>query len=409
MKDILKNPLIHAPDILDELDSELRKQGFAGATNIPRIVYLAATTRMFAEPVSLVVMGPSGSGKTHSIESGLQFIPPDAIESIAGMSEKALPYLSGLSLKNRVLYLGEAAGMADGNGRAFLRQLMTEGKLDYLTVQKTSTGMKGEKLPTVEGPISFMMATTANHIHHEDQSRMLTLNLDENPDRIREALRNKAIGRSKAEVKLDLEPWYELHNYIADKKMNIIIPYAEEIVDYIDVESLKIQRDFPKLLSTIKACALVHFSHREQDGDGNILANEQDYKTAYELLNEPISHGLEKSVRLGVVEVVEAVQHMAKTGMTADGVSQSQLAEHMKKDRSVVGRNIHAAVNQGYLTNENPGQGREAKVKLGSRKLPTGNALPSPEELFKKNENFSVQINSEAKSIKEYSFSELPW
>src|SRR5690606_30715408 len=129
----------------------LRSQGFAGSTNIPKIVFLAATTRLFSDPVSLAVFGPSGVGKSYAVQAGLQFIPASEIESISGMSEKALPYLgSEMALKNRVLFLGEAAGMADGNGRAFLRQLLTEGKIEYLTVQKTNAGLKGEKLPVVE-------------------------------------------------------------------------------------------------------------------------------------------------------------------------------------------------------------------------------------------------------------------
>ncbi|RUU14379.1 hypothetical protein EOD23_01120 [Mesorhizobium sp. USDA-HM6] len=378
-----KERLLNSTNILDELENDLRKQGFAGSVDIPKIVYLTATTRMFSEPVSLVVMGPSGSGKTYSIESGLQFIPPQAIESIAGMSEKALPYLNGISLKNRVLYMGEASGMADGNGRAFLRQLMTENKLDYLTVQKTAQGMKGEKLPTVEGPISFMMATTANHIHHEDQSRMLTLNMDEDPDKIRQALRNKAMGKSKGEIQLDLRPWHELHNYIFENNIKVYIPYAEKIADLIPVETFKVQRDFPKFLSLIKACSLVHHNKREEDNEGNIIANKEDYRVVYDLLNRPLAEGLDKSVKSGVKSVVEAVREIYQNGYSLEGISQSKLAEQMHMDRSTVGRNLHAAIAQGYLVNNNPGQGREARVSLGDRNLPNGTVLPHPDELFR--------------------------
>lgn len=369
-------------DILDVLEDNLRKQGFAGKTDIPKIVFLSATTRIFQDPVSLVVMGASGSGKTYAIESGLQFIPPESIENISGMSEKALPYLSDISLKHRVLYLGEAAGMASGDGRAFLRQLMSEGKLDYLTVQKTANGMKGEKLPTVEGPISFMMATTANHIHHEDQSRMLTLNVEENPDKIRQALKNQALGLSKVKVPIDLTPWHKLHNYISDQKMEVSIPYAERIADLIPTNNVKVQRDFPKILALIKACALVHFDKRDGDGNKLVISERYDYETVYNLLNNPLSEGLEHSVKDGIRGVVLAVQEVGTNRDTIDGISHSRLAEYMNTDRSVVGRNIHAAISQGYLIDNNPGQGREAKVTLGDRKMSNGKALPSPDEIF---------------------------
>jgi len=283
-------------------------------------------------------------------------------------------------------------------------------KVPWQVIQKTANGMKGEKLPTVEGPISFMMATTANNIHHEDQSRMLTLNLDENPQRIKEALRNKALGLSKTEVTLNLEPWHELHDFIANKKMEVVIPYAERIVDLLEIGSLKIQRDFPKFLSTIKACALVHFNHREQDKNGRILANENDYRIAYDLLNEPISQGLEASVKPGIREVVEAVTDLSKMGVSVDGISHSKLAEHMVRDRSVVGRNIHAAVSQGYLRNESPGQGREAKVMLGDRKLSNGSALPSPELVFKKDNAVRSAVEQIEQPHRNYfSHESLPW
>ncbi|WP_147448161.1 hypothetical protein [Mesorhizobium sp. YM1C-6-2] len=366
---------------MDELDESIKKQGYSGSTDIPKIVYLAAISRVFDDPVSLVVMGPSGSGKTYSIESGLQFITPSAIESIAGMSEKALPYLN-IPLKHRVLFLGEASGMADGQGRTFLRQLMTEGKIDYLTVQKSQNGMDGAKLPTTEGPVCFMMATTANRIHHEDQSRMLVLNMVEDPARVREALRNQARGLTKSTVKLDLTPWHDLCDYIADNKMTVRIPYAERIADLLPTTGYKIQRDFPKVLALVRACALVHYNQRQTEGESGILADRSDYETVYALINKPLSEGIEATVKQPVRTVVEKVAELQAVGHSGDGISHSKLAEVLGIDRSTVGRNINAGISAGYLENRNPGQGKEAKVVLGERKLENGSVLPSPDEVF---------------------------
>lgn len=381
MKKIFENPILRSGNVLQELEIALRKQGYAGSTDIPKLVYLAAISRVFDDPVSSVVMGPSGSGKTYSIESGLQFITPKAIENVSGMSEKALPY-SNISFKNRILYLGEASGMAEGEGRTFLRQLLTEGKITYLTVQKTSNGMDGAKLTPTEGPVCFMMATTANRIHHEDQSRMLVLNMVEDPGRVREALRNQAKGLTKSTVKLDLIHWHELCDYVADNKIEVRVPYAERIADLLPVTGYKIQRDFPKVLALIRACALVHFNQRETDGEDTILANRSDYETVYALINKPLSEGLEATVKEPVRLVVETVQRLQAEGYSGEGISVSKLADILGIDRSTVGRNIHAAITAGHLENRNPGQGREAKVVLGDRPLKSDNVLPSAEEVF---------------------------
>lgn len=371
--------------VLNEIENALREQGFAGSTDIPKIVYLAATTRLFNKPVSLAVFGPSGVGKSYAVESGLQFIPPAEIESLSGMSEKALVYLGAeKSLKHRVLFLGEAAGMAEGNGRAFLRQLLTEGKIEYLTVQKTSNGLVGEKLPTVEGPICFMMTTTASHIHHEDQSRMIILNLDYDRDTIRQSLLNSALGKTKSRSEIDLGPWHDLQREIAGGQKDVEIPYAAALAELMPVENIKVQRDFPKVLSMIQACALVHKNSRDRNGGGEIVARKEDYRIIFDLLSVPLSQGLEANVTPGVRAAVEGVSEIFKNdnrGMY-EGISQSKLADYLKADRSSVLRNVHAAIKHGYLVNLSPGKGREAKLVLGERKLSSSEALPHPDILF---------------------------
>lgn len=370
---------------INYLEEELRKQGFAGKTDIPKIIYLAATTRLFKNPVSCAVFGPSGVGKSYSVESGLQFIPPAEIEPLSGMSEKALPYLgSEMSLKHRVLFLGEAAGMADGNGRAFLRQLLTEGKIDYLTVQKTGKGLSGEKLPTVEGPVCFIMTTTANRIHHEDQSRMLILNIDYDRENLRQALLNSALGKTKSRVEIDLAPWHELQEKIASGPKEVVIPYAESLAQMMPIENIKVQRDFPKILSMIQACALVHQESRDRNELGEVIADREDYVIIYDLLNVPLSQGLESDVTPGVRLVIEGLENIINNNMKEgyEGISQSKLAEVLKTDRSSVLRNTHSAIDLGYIYNLNPGKGKEARLILGERKLSSKEALPHPDKLF---------------------------
>lgn len=377
--------LLHRDNILSEINLILKEQGFAGNTSLPKLVFLSAVSRLFPDPVNLVVTGPSGSGKTHSIESGLQFIAPSDIERLSGMSEKALVYASDLDLKHRILYLGEAAGMSEGNGRVFLRQLLTEGSLNYLTVQKTNAGMKGERTSTIEGPLCFMMATTANHIYHEDQTRMLMVSVSEDPKRVRAALMNQAIGKTKKDVDFDRTSWYELQDHIRDQKRSFDIPYAADLAYAMPVEHFRIQRDFPKLIALIQAHTLIHFKTRETNSDGELVATRADYEAVYPLIKDPLDQGLERSVSDSVREVIDAVRKLTvdvKGPESYSGVSQTKVAELIGRDRSVVSRNAAAAINLGYLVNATPGAGRTATLQLGERKVVNRSVLPTPDELF---------------------------
>lgn len=138
--------LLKSNDILSELENDLRKLGYAGPTDIPKLIYLVLQSRRFKRVVSLVIKGPSGSGKSFALTQTLKFVPQGSYEYFGGMSEKAIVY-SGLNLEHKHLVIGEAAGLSSGEGRAFLRQLLSEGELRYLTVQKTDKGLQGSEVP----------------------------------------------------------------------------------------------------------------------------------------------------------------------------------------------------------------------------------------------------------------------
>lgn len=374
--------------ILDILESELRTRGFSGPANVPKFVALSLYTRWFRKPVSAVIKGPSGSGKSFALKAGLQFIPDDACESFSGMSEKALVYLNDLDLKHRFLVIGEAAGLASGEGRALLRQLLSEGHVKYATVQKTKDGLAGKLLKPLEGPTGLLMTTTANSLHPEDESRMLSIPMDEDLERVREALIQQAIGHQELVAPIDLTPWHALHCYVGANSLSVGIPYLADLANKLPVSHFRVMRDFPHITSLIRAHALMHQYTRDRVTSGAVLATIEDYRAVYDLIAEPLAQGLDESVSNSVREVVEGVRALTPASDAMNppwddtSVSQVKLAEALQRDPSVISRNVKKAVSHGYLKNLNPGQGREAKLVVGDRELPTGTALPSPEELM---------------------------
>lgn len=374
--------------ILSVLDRSLKDHGFTGPTHIPRLVFLSFYTRILEKPVSLIIKGPSGSGKSFSLRAGKQYIPSSAFEEFHGMSERALLYMKELNLKHRYLIIQEAAGLSTGIGRVFLRQLLSEGQINYATVQNTDEGLVGKRLPVLEGPMGAMMTTTANELHLEDETRFISVHIDDSPERVREALLSQAKGARTEANREDLAHWHALHDYVCSGSTDVDIPYAESLAKGMPLSHPRVQRDFPQLLSLIKAHALLHQLSRDCPNN-RVVANLDDYREVYNLIAGPLAEGLEASVPRHIKAMVEAVQSLAEQckidhAMPDDAavyVSQRAVADHLGVHPSSVSRAAIQAIEQGYLENEAPGQGRESKLKLGSRRLPAGYVLPTPDDL----------------------------
>jgi hypothetical protein len=387
LTDIVKLPTGHLawrPDILRYLEDVVHRQGFAGPASIPQIVYLTHITSMLTRPVSLVIKGPSGSGKSFCLQMGEQFIPPSAYERVEGMSEKALLYATDLNLKNRHLVIGEAAGMAEGSGRVFLRQVLSEGKVRYLTVEKTDSGqMKASEKNSLEGPLGLIMTTTAHALHPEDESRMLSVTVQDSAEQIAAALLAQALGSTIEAYVPDTTEWFELFECIKSNTKRVDIPFATALARRLPTTHDRIKRDFPQILALIKACALVHQHTRSRNESGAVVATLDDYAAVKGLLGDALAHNLSVAVSAGVRSVVEGVKALQKRsfGGHFEPVTVHDLAAHLERDRSVITRHIERAVEEGFLVDDNPGKGRQSQLSLGKREIPDKSALPERSEL----------------------------
>ena len=77
-----------SPDILGSLAVDLERAGLAGEKRTSQIIYLAATSRLFSQPLSVAVKGPSSGGKSYTVQSALRFLPQEACFTLTSASEK---------------------------------------------------------------------------------------------------------------------------------------------------------------------------------------------------------------------------------------------------------------------------------------------------------------------------------
>jgi hypothetical protein len=371
-------PLAEKRSILFELGKSLEGHGFAGSTAIPKTVFLATLTRTLLRPVSAVIKGPSSSGKSFALEAALRYVPAKAYEKFQGLSDRALVYSGDLDLRHRILVIGEAAGLADGNGRTFLRQLLTENEIRYRTVSQSKDGHAAKEL-IIKGPVGLLMTTTTNFLHGEDETRVLSLHIDQSPEQITRALEATMLTSQDEPSPEELAPWHALHNYVCSGDQRVQIPYDKLLIDRLPKQQ-RVLRDAQKIKALITAHALLHQLTRKRNQDGAIIAEIYDYYIVHDLIAEPLAQGLQASVPPHLREIVEAVAILSENS-TQLPVGLSDVANLIGKDISSVSRNVLTAIRERYLEDQNPGRGRRSMLITGERALPSGSVLPSPREI----------------------------
>jgi hypothetical protein len=215
-----------------------------------------------------------------------------------------------------------------------LRELMSEGILRYPVSQKV-----GGAIVTVmierHGPVAFMVTTTKNKLNPENETRMLSLELDDSERQTRAVLSKIAEveGYNEGAEQIDFELWHNYQRWLAAGETTVIMPFARTLVDMIPPRSVRLRRDARQLIIAVKAHALLHRHHRRRNEQGAIRATLEDYTTVRELLGDVIAAGAEVKVREQIVETIAAVEEL-ENSHGSEGVSVREVAKRLRLDRS---------------------------------------------------------------------------
>jgi hypothetical protein len=350
--------LAQAPNILARVADAVAALGVAGERVAVLLVFLAVVSRLQRRPVNVAVKGPSSGGKSYLVEQTLRLFPPEAYFALTAMSERALAY-SDEPLAHRVLVLYEAAGQSGDMGSYLMRSLLSEGRIRYMTVEKTPAGLR-PRLIEREGPTGLIVTTTKASLHPENETRMVSLTVSDTPEQTRAVYRALANGRP---AEPDLAPWHALQRWLALGERRVAVPFAPALAELTSTTAVRMRRDFGLFLALVEAHALLHRTSRETAPDGAILATLDDYDTVRALAEPLMAAGVEASVPATIRETVAAVARLCPdAGATA---SVAAIARELRLDKSAASRRALAAKERGYLVNHETKKGQPAKYALG--------------------------------------------
>ncbi len=376
--------LAQKPDILGRFAEELARSGVAGEERIAKLLYLAVISRLLQKPVSVALKGPSSGGKSYVVERTLSFFPEDAYYALTAMSERTLAY-SEEPIRHRFLVIYEAAGLGGDFATYLMRSLLSEGRVRYETVEKTSEGVK-PRLIEREGPTGLIVTTTAVKLHPENETRLLSLTVTDTQEQTQAVM--AALAEEADEAAPDLAPWHALQVWLESAEHRVWIPYAKKLADLIPPVAVRLRRDFGALLNLIRAYALLHQATRKRDAEGRIVATIADYAAVRELVADLVSEGIEATVPETVRETVEAVKRLRENSK-GEPLTVAELARKLKLDRSAVSRRVRNAKDRGYLRD------LEDNSRKPSRLIP-GDDLPDDLQILPKPEDVRAGVKERA-------------
>lgn len=219
------------------------------------------------------------------------------------------------------------------------------------------------------------MTTTEVALHAENETRLLSLPIDDSPEQTKRILRT--LADLQGTTPPDLTSWHALDRWLARREHRVAIPYARVLADLIPPVAVCLRRDFLVVMNLVSAHAMLHQENRMQDEAGRIVASLEDYAAVRALLEDLFGSQIEATVSDITRDTVEAVRVLTlKVDATA---SVTQVAKHLKLDPSTASRRVKTALAGNYLVNLEPREGRPAKLVLGEPLPDERSILPTVE------------------------------
>ena len=274
--------LLHESDLLSRA-VEAMGADYVGEERNKALVYLVATSRLLAQPLSALVMASSGSGKSGLLDALTRIMPPEEVREITRVSRTALYYADSDYLRHKLVVVDEQQGSRDADHA--IRVMQSKGMLN----QAVTVGGQLQS-QVVHGPIALLSGTTSTDLNPENLSRCLELSLDDSPEqtrRIHAAERRAWAGESPAPE--DTTPLLDAQRLL--DPLAVMIPFAERLT--FPARTTHDRRNQLKLLSLVAAHALLYQHQRDRDSQGRLVATVEDYATVHDLLSPVLARRLE--------------------------------------------------------------------------------------------------------------------
>jgi hypothetical protein len=323
--------LLQCPDMLLRVAQDMERLGHIGEPRNKRLAFVCAVSAMAGYPIQPSTHAASSAGKNYLWGTVLSLVPPEMVIERSGLSTKAL-FRTDMELKGKVLYIQEVAGSEDAEFT--IRILQSDGKLVYEATEKDADGTMRNVVHEKEGPTVVVQTTTRIHLHHENETRVFPIYIDESSaqtERIVQSILQEAEegGVGPEEREEIIEVWHDAVRLL--EPIRVIVPYARRI--RVPSSQVRIRRDVTRLLDVVRVITWLHQHSRTRDQHGRIIATEEDFRTALALVEEPLKRSW-RALSPTEEKVMEAVRRLPEE-MRQRGFKRRDLAVEGAQPRTV--------------------------------------------------------------------------
>jgi hypothetical protein len=370
------------PRFLFRAGQKIGELGVVGEQRTSMITFLACVGRSLPLPPGVIEKGSTASGKSTVVKNTVLLFPPECVIERAGLSGKALAHGAG-SLANKILFINEYRCGKDA--QQLLRLLQSEGRIrhEFTTIRGPRRGTEiAERL----GTPTVLTTTTDDKVFADDETRFLSVWVDESPSQTLAILKSKASGPRTISYR-DLRVWRTAMSLIVCKEGDFKHPPAwlGYIAERVPLDKVRVRREWDRVLSFCKAVALCRAATGTADAVDITFA---DYCVAYRILEPALAatlHGLpSQEFTLGRTVADLTRQH-------GRAVTVNEISTQLGWKSSLVYKHVKRAVKHRLLEYE--AGAREKNVKLLRANVDFNDGfLPTPASVFKSNPKIGSEV-----------------
>ncbi|OQY38117.1 MAG: hypothetical protein B6229_06725 [Spirochaetaceae bacterium 4572_7] len=387
------------PNMFNQIVDDTEILGYVGESLNKQLIYLAASSRLLDDPISVTVISESASGKSYLIDTVKKLIPEEDVISFTSLSEQALNYLPEDALINKFMVMGEAVHSDTIDYQ--IREMLSSKELSRMvTTKDEKTGKMTTKTVRKDVVVSTVMSSTKTDINPENASRVFVINTDES---VEQTKRIHSKQREKYSLKRYRSKTKDIPNIIRKHKSAqrmlksyLIINNFVEHLTFPD-SLMRTRRDHERFIDLISTVCFLRQYQKEIQTE--VIDNEtvkyivcdlEDYKIAFGIMIGILSATL-MNLPKGALTLYEEIRKLSVTMANNQGVdpeeihlTQREIRESTGLSQMFVKTNIRVLAEYEYIIRSSLSRGKRGSyriIKDEDINLIDSSAIPSVEEM----------------------------
>jgi DNA primase len=274
-------------DLLNRFNELIGTAGVVGEEENRLFLFVLATSYKMPEPLHGLIQGSSGSGKTRLLKIVSMLMPPEDVKRFTRVTQTSFYNYGEYDLQHKLLCFEDVDGLKE-EAQLALRELQSNDVLISSTSTKSEDGHIRSTERMVKGPIASLACTTKGDYYEDNISRCFLVAVDESREQTRRVI---SYQNCRAAGETDDKQEQGAVEFVQNcvrllQPSQVINLYATKVE--LPEEAHKIRRLNEMYQSIVRQVTLLNQYRRNKDGQGRLITEKEDMRTACDILFESI-------------------------------------------------------------------------------------------------------------------------